>query len=152
MHHPWSQSHNPYNGPCSFSANPTDVLKAIDGNRCFIYTTGMFWFEEDITKDASYGSDGHPAHAMCDKTRKVWDVVPLRQSFCPSNFSDNTIQVRTNTMHTCPPSVLKAPRCSREEMRTPMRGSVLQEEKEVEQMLRGRISSCPYFSQNSSAE
>ena len=38
---------------------------------------------------------------------KVWDVVPLRQSFRPSNFNDNTIQVRTNTMHTCPPSLLR---------------------------------------------
>ena len=71
---------------------------------------------------------------MRHKIRKVWDVVPLRQSFRPWNFSDNTIQVRTNTMHTCPPSLLRAPRCSTEEMSTPMRWSVLKEEKEAEQM------------------
>ena len=83
--------------------NPNDVPKAINGNPYFIYTANIFWIEEDITKDASYGSDGHVVHVMCDKIQKVWDLVPLRQSFRPSNFSDNTIQVRTNTMHTCPP-------------------------------------------------
>ena len=101
--------------------NPNDVTKTINGNRNFTYAPGVFRIKEDITKDASYGSDGHVVHVMRDKIRKVWDVVPLRQSFCPSDFGDNTIQVRTNTMHTCPPSLLRAPRCSKEEMSTPMR-------------------------------
>ena len=30
-----------------------------------------------MTKVASYGSDGHPIHVMCDKIWKVWDVVTL---------------------------------------------------------------------------
>ena len=114
--------------------NPHDVAKAVNGNRNFIYAPGAFWIKLDITKDASYGSNGHAIHVMRHKIRKVWDVVPLRQSFRPSNFSDNTIQVRMNTMHTCAPSLLRAPRCSREEMSTPMRWSVLKEEKEAEQM------------------
>ena len=66
--------------------NPNDVPNTINGNRYFRYTTSIFWIEEDITKDASYGSDGHIVRVMCDKIRKVWDVVPLRQSFRPSNF------------------------------------------------------------------
>ena len=60
--------------------------------------------------------------------RKVWDVVPLRQSFRPWNFSNNTIQIRMNTMHTCPPSILRAPLCSGEEMSTPRK------KKEAKQM------------------
>ena len=92
--------------------NPNNVPKTINGNRYFIHTTSIFWIEDEITKDASYGSDGHAINVMCDKIRKVWDMAPLRQSFRPSNFSDNTIQVRTNTMHTCPPSVLRAPCCA----------------------------------------
>ena len=115
--------------------NPTNVAMTINGNRYFIHTTGILRFEEDITKDASYTSDGHAVHIMCDKIGKVWDMVPLRQSFHPSNFGDNTIQVRMNTMHTSPPSILRAPLCRGEGMRTPISGSVLQEEKEAEQML-----------------
>ena len=120
--------------------NPNNVAKTINGNGYFIYgyfiyTSGIFWIEEDITKDASYTSDGHAVHRMCDNIRKVWDMVPLRQSFHPSNFGDNTIQVRTNTMHTSPPSILTASLCSGEEMSTPIRRSVLQEEKEAEQMV-----------------
>ena len=115
--------------------NPNNVAKTINGNRYFIYTTGIFWIEEDITKDASYTSDGHAVHIMCDKIRKVWDMVPLKQSFHPSNFGDSTIQVRMKTMHTAPPSILGAPLCSGEEMSTPIRRSVLQEEKEAEQTL-----------------
>ena len=119
MHHPWSQSHNPYNLPLPFwplaipnenihrcprgqQTNPNDVARTINGNRYFIYTTGIFWIEEDITKDASCTSDGNAIHIMCDKIRKVWDMVPLGQSFHPSNFGDNAIQVRTNTMQTGP--------------------------------------------------
>ena len=113
--------------------DPNDVAKAVNGNRNFIYAPGVFRIKQDIIKDASYGSNGHAIHVMRHKIWKVWDVVPLRQSFRPSNFSDNTIQVRTNTMHTCPPSLLRAPRCSREEISTPMRWSVLKEEKEAEQ-------------------
>ena len=30
-----------------------------------IYTTSSLWIEEDITKDASHGSDGHEVHIMC---------------------------------------------------------------------------------------
>ena len=84
--------------------------------------TLFFWIKQDIAKDASYGCNGHAIHVVRHKIWKVWDVVPLRQSFRPSNFSNNTIQVRTNTMHTCPPSLLRAPCCSREEMSTPKRG------------------------------
>ena len=57
--------------------------KTINGNRYFIHTTGIFWIEEDITKDASCTSDGHAVHIMCDKIRKVWDMVPLRKSVHP---------------------------------------------------------------------
>ena len=52
-------------------------------------------------------------------------MVPLRQSFRPSNFGDHTIQVRTNTMH----FPTEHPES------TPLRRSVLREEKEAEQML-----------------
>ena len=90
--------------------NPNDVTKTIHDNRNFIYAPGIFRIKQDITKNASYESDGHVVNVMRHKIRKVWDVVPLRQPFRPSNFSDNTIQVRTNTMHTCPPSLLTAPR------------------------------------------
>ena len=86
--------------------NPNDVAKTINGNCYFIYTTGIFWIEEDITEGASYTSDGHVVHIMCDEIRKVWDIVPLTPSFDSSNFGDNAIQVRTNMMHTCPPSIL----------------------------------------------
>ena len=115
--------------PGGQQTNPNDVAKTINGNRYSI-----LWIEEDITKDASYRSDGHAVHVMCAKIRKVWDMVPLQQSFHPSNFSNNAIQVRTNTVHTCPPSILKAPLCSGEEMSTPMRWSVFREEKEAKQM------------------
>ena len=55
--------------------NPNDVPKTIHGNLYFICTTSIFWIEKDITKDASYGSNGHVVQVMCDKIRKVWDVV-----------------------------------------------------------------------------
>ena len=46
-------------------------------------------------------------------------------------------------MHTCPPSLLRAPRYSREEMSTPMRWCVLKEEKEAEQMFAWRFLIMP---------
>ena len=114
--------------------NPNDVTKTINGNRNFIYAPGVFQIEEEITKDASYGSDGHAVHVMCDKIRKVWNVVPLRQCFRPSNFNDNTIQIRTNTMQTYQPSLLRASCCSTKETSTPMRWSVLHEKNRAIQM------------------
>ena len=57
--------------------NPNNVAKTINRNRYFIYTTGILWIEEDITKDASYRCDGHVVPVICDKIRKVWDMVPL---------------------------------------------------------------------------
>ena len=72
---------------------------------------------------------------MHEKKRNVWDVVPLQQSFRPLNFSDNSIHRRTNTMHTCPPSLPRTPRSSREKMITPMSWSVLKQEKEAEKKL-----------------
>ena len=107
--------------------NPNDVAQAVNGNRNFVYAPGVFRTKQDITKDASDGRNGHAIHVVCHEIWKVWDVVPLLQSFRPSNFSDNTIQVRTNMMHTCPPSLCRAPCCSGEEMSTPMRWSVLEE-------------------------
>ena len=83
--------------------NPNDVAQAVNGNRNFVYAQGVFRIKQDIAKHASYGCNGHAIHVVCHEIWKVWDVVPLQQSFRPSNFSDNTIQVRTNTMHTCPP-------------------------------------------------
>ena len=71
--------------------NPNDVAQAVNGNRNFVYAHGVLRIKQDITKDASYGRNGHAIHVG-------WDVVPLQQSFRPSNFSDNTIQVRSNTM------------------------------------------------------
>ena len=76
--------------------NLNNVARTINGNRYFIYTTGIFRIEEDIKKDASYTSDGHAVHIMRDKIGKVWDMVPLKQFFHPSNFGDNTIHARTN--------------------------------------------------------
>ena len=119
-------------------ANPNNVAKNINGNLYFFYATGIFRIEEDITKNASYTTDGHAVHIMCQKIGKVWDMVPFRQPFHPSNFGDNTIQVRTNTMHTSPPSILREPLCSGEEMRTSIRRSVLQEEKEGMLCWRGK--------------
>ena len=49
--------------------NLINVAKTINDNRYFIYTTGILWIEEDITKDASYRSDGHAIHVMCDKIK-----------------------------------------------------------------------------------
>ena len=89
--------------------NPNDVAQAVNGNRNFVYAPGVFRIKQNIAKDASYGCNGHAIQVVQHEIWKVWDVIPLRQSFRPSNFSDNTIQVRTNTMHTCPPSLLKAP-------------------------------------------
>ena len=57
--------------------NPNNVAKTINGNRNFMYTTGLLWIEENITKDASYRSNGHVDHVMCVKIRKLWDMVPL---------------------------------------------------------------------------
>ena len=73
--------------------NPHDVAQAVNGNRNFVYAPGVFRIKQDITKDACYGRNGHAIHVVCHEIWKVWDVVPLRQSFRPSNFSDNTIQV-----------------------------------------------------------
>ena len=112
--------------------NPNNIAKIINGNRYFIYTTGIPWIEEDITKDASYRSDGHAIHIQ---NKESVGHGSTRTIFPPIEFSDNTIQVRMNTMHTCPPSILRAPLCFGEEMRTRMRWSVLQEEKEAKQML-----------------
>ena len=56
--------------------NPNDVTKTINGNRNFVYAPGVFGIEEDITNDASYGSDGHAVHVMCDKIRKVLARFP----------------------------------------------------------------------------
>ena len=56
------------------------------------------YFGLNITKDASYTSNGHAVHIMCDKMGEMWDMFPLRHSFHPSNFGANTIQVITNTM------------------------------------------------------
>ena len=39
--------------------NQNDVAKAVNGNRNFIYAPGIFRIKQDITKDASYGSNGH---------------------------------------------------------------------------------------------
>ena len=114
--------------------NPNDVAQAVNGNRNFVYAPGVFRIKQDIAKDASYGCNGHAIHVARHEIWIVWDVVPLRQSLRPSNFSDNTIQVRTNTMHICPPSLLGAPCCSSEEMSTPLWWSALEEEKEAEQM------------------
>ena len=93
MYHPWSQSHNPYNtlGPFAIphentrrcpggqQTNPNDVPKTINGNRYFIYTTSIFWVEEDITKDAPYGSDGHAIHVMCDKIKTIFQPIKFQQ-------------------------------------------------------------------------
>ena len=57
--------------------NPNNAVKTINGNRYSMYTTGMLWIEEDTTKDASYRSDRHVVHVLCDKIRKMWDVVAL---------------------------------------------------------------------------
>ena len=71
---------------------------------------------------------------MCDKIRKVWDVVPLGQPFRQSNLGNNVVQLRTNMMHTRPPSLYRAVLCSGEEMSTSMRWCVLHEEKEAKQI------------------
>ena len=42
--------------------NPHDVTKTINGNRNFIYTPGVFRIKQDITKDASYGCNGHAVY------------------------------------------------------------------------------------------
>ena len=139
---------NIHRRPRGQRTNPNDVAKTINGNCYFIYTTGISWIEEDITEDASYTSDGHVVHIMRDKIRKMWDMVPLRQSFDPWNFGDNAIQLRTNTMHTCPPSILRAPLCCGEEMSTLMRWSVLQEEKEEKQMIARKYVIVPKFQAN----
>ena len=79
MQHPWSQSHNQYNAPCSFRpfaipnenirrcprgqrTNPNDVAQAVNGNRNFVYAPGVFRIKQDITKDASDGRNGHAIH------------------------------------------------------------------------------------------
>ena len=64
--------------------NPNDVAQAVNGNRNFVYAPGVFRIKQDITKDASYGRNGHAIHVVCHEIWKVWDVVPLRQSFRPS--------------------------------------------------------------------
>ena len=68
----------------------------INGDRYFTYTTGIFRIEHH--KGCLLYKNGHAVHIMCDKMWEMWDMFPLRQSFHPSNFGDNTIQVRTNTM------------------------------------------------------
>ena len=57
--------------------NPNDVAQAVNGNRNFVYAPGVFRIKQDITKDASYGRDGHAIHVVCHEIWKVWDVVPL---------------------------------------------------------------------------
>ena len=93
-------SHGPYGGHhtcvriknCSKCkrgqrTNTNIVAKTVNGNCYFLHTTGILWIEEDITKDASYRSDGHAVHVMYGKIGKVWGMVPLRQSFRATNFS-----------------------------------------------------------------
>ena len=69
--------------------------------------------------------------------------------FHSDNLSAHQISATTpfkfeRTRSTPPPSLLRAPRCSREEMSTPMRWSVLKKKKR-NKCSRGSISSCPYL-------
>ena len=69
-------------GPCNIESCKGWLKTKCGMCRCmnnvyFIYTTGILWLEEDITKNAFYRRDGHAVQVMCDKIKKVWNMVPL---------------------------------------------------------------------------
>ena len=101
MHHPWNQSHDPYNVPLP--------IWALRNPKPFLYLNNRHLSDSRRHhKTCNYTSDGHAVHIMCNKIGKVWDMVPLRQSFYAWNFGDNTIQITTNTIHTSQPTKKKA--------------------------------------------
>ena len=57
--------------PRGHRTNPNDVAQAVNGNCNFVYAPGVFRIKQDITKDASYGRNGHVIHVVCHEMWKV---------------------------------------------------------------------------------